>query len=59
MKKAILSLDKFAKGNNLSPNQLSTIKGGRKKIALKSQFNGDSQDGELPSGGNSNSPFGG
>lgn len=31
-KKAILSLDKFAKGNNLSADQLSTIKGGRKKM---------------------------
>lgn len=32
MNKAIFSLDKFAEGNRLSSNQLSTIKGGRKKL---------------------------
>lgn len=51
-KKAILSLDKFAKGNNLSADQLSTIKGGRKKMT-RLVNEGESDDN--PNG----NPFGG
>lgn len=44
-KKAILSLDKFAKNSNLSTNQLATVKGGRKKMSSsKSVFNDSSND---------------
>ncbi|WP_299455487.1 hypothetical protein [uncultured Microscilla sp.] len=56
--KAILSLDKFAKGNHLSVDQLSTVKGGRKVMSTTVNLQGDNGNvlpGGKPVGG---SPFG-
>ena len=56
-KKAILSLDKFAKGNNLSADQLSTIKGGRKKMTRS--FNTGESDDNLGGKSGIDTTFGG
>lgn len=59
-KKAILSFDKFAEGNSLSANQLSTIKGGRKKMTKSVLKNGQSDDASDNgnNGNNNGNPLG-